>query len=464
MKKKRALAVILATAMVIGIVGCGSSSSSTSTSSSESESAETEETSSESESSSSEEAQESETHENVTLRFYNYALSETDKAEWWQDTIDDFTAQYDWIDIETIVVDYNSMVTTLTNDLASGLSADIIYGEISWIPALVDGGFIQDPANVLSADFYSGYYDYVLDQFVYEDTVYGVPHYFTNSVIYCNKDLIEAAGLSMDDFPDTEDGLKEWIETLDGYYADDDSVTTIFGLTTAEVSATGANINAIYLAFGGELITADGELADLKSGDNYTAMTEMLDFYDYLINNGYTQENLKLKDYRSAFGAGNVCMYVDSSWGYAQISSQDENAADFTVSATMPTTMGTNGTGGTIVESNCFLLGSGLSGDSAEAVDLFIQYCTQADTMQEYMTEIGLAFPAHEDTASIELSPILEGAAEGIDNVIYQPLISSTSSVQVELATMVLNYVVNGMSADEAIDSYITEAEYYINQ
>ena len=72
-------------------------------------------------------------------------------------------------------------------------------------------------------------------------------------------------------------------------------------------------------------------------------MNETLDFYKYLISNGYTQENLKLKDYRAAFGAGNVCMYVDSSWGYAQISEVDANAANFTKAEALPTTMGTYG-------------------------------------------------------------------------------------------------------------------------
>lgn len=106
-------------------------------------------------------------------------------------------------------------------------------------------------------------------------------------------------------------GLKEWIETLSDYYKSDDSISTIFGLTTAEVPATGSNINAIYTAFGGTLINEDGTLADLTEEPNKTAMNETLDFYKYLISNGYTQENLKLKDYRAAFGAGNVCMYVD---------------------------------------------------------------------------------------------------------------------------------------------------------
>ena len=40
--------------------------------------------------------------ENVTLRFYNYALSETAKADWWNATVEAFESENDWIDIETI--------------------------------------------------------------------------------------------------------------------------------------------------------------------------------------------------------------------------------------------------------------------------------------------------------------------------------------------------------------------------
>ena len=402
--------------------------------------------------------------ENVTLRFYNYALSETAKADWWNATVEAFEAENDWIDIETVTVDYNSMIQTFTNDLASGLAVDMVYGEVSWIPALAESGFVQSPEDVLSSDFYSGYYDYVLEQMKYNDTVYAVPHYYSPSLIFVNKELVEAAGLSMDSFPTTLDGLKEWIETLAAYYQGDANVTTVFGLTTAEVSATGANINAMYNAFGGTLIDDQGGLADLTSGDNLTAMTEMLDFYKYLIGNGYTQENLKLKDYRSSFGAGNVVMYVDQSWGYAQISEVSDSTSDFTVTASLPGTMGTNGKGESLVESHCFMIGSSLSDTQKEAVDLFIQYCTSTGTMEDYLNNIGLAYVAHENMEDCQISPILDGASAGKDNVVTQPLISAATSVQTELASMVLNYVSNGVSPQDAINSYITEAEYYINQ
>lgn len=437
---KRKIAAALAMAMTFSLAACGGGGGTDTPSTSNGE------------------------QENVTLRFYNYALSETAKADWWNATVEAFEAENDWIDIETVTVDYNSMIQTFTNDLASGLAVDMVYGEVSWIPALAESGFVQLPEDVLSADFYSGYYDYVLEQMKYNDTVYAVPHYYSPSLIFVNKDLVEAAGLSMDSFPTTLDGLKEWIETLAAYYQGDPNVTTIFGLTTAEVSATGANINAMYNAFGGTLINDQGGLADLTSGDNLTAMTEMLDFYKYLIGSGYTQENLKLKDYRSSFGAGNVVMYVDQSWGYAQISEVSDNTSDFTVTASLPGTMGTNGKGESLVESHCFMIGSGLSDAQKEAVDLFIQYCTSTGTMEDYLNNIGLAYVAHENMEDCQISPILDGASSGKDNVVTQPLISAATSVQTEMASMVLNYVSNGVSSEDAVNSYITEAEYYINQ
>ena len=403
-------------------------------------------------------------HDPVTIRFYNYALSETAKAGWWEKTIANFEQANDWITVETVTVDYNSMITTFTNDLASGLSVDLVYGEVSWLPALVDGMFIQKPSDVLSADFYSGYYDYVLDQFQYGGAVYGVPHYYTNSVIFVNKDLVSAAGLDVNAFPDTLDGLKGWIDTLNDYYKGSGNVTTTMGLTTAEVPATGANINAIYAAFGGTLINEDGTLADLTAEPNATAMKEALDFYKYLISSGATQENLKLKDYRASFGAGNVCMYVDSSWGYAQIAEVNSNASGFTVTAPLPKTMGSNGKGSSLVESHCFLIGAKLSDAQKQAIDLFIQYCTRSDTMVDYLNNIGLAFVAHKNMADCQISPVLEGAARGVDNVVRQTQIGSIVSVQTQLATMVLDYTVNGKSADQAIADYVKEAEYYINQ
>lgn len=401
--------------------------------------------------------------EPVTLRFYNYALSEAAKASWWEQTIADFEAKYDWITIEPVTVDYNSMISTLTNDLASGMTADVIYGEIPWIPALVEGGFIQKPENVLSPEFYAGYYDYALESFRYADGVYGIPHYITNYVIFVNKDLIEAAGLSMDSFPTTEEGLREWIDVLGQYYKGTD-VTTIFGMTTAEVPATGTALNGLYTAFGGTLLENDGTLADLNAEQNHTAMTEMLDFCDYLIGNGYTQENLKLKDYRAAFGAGNVCMYMDQSWGYAQIGEVDANAINFTVTAPLPTKLGTYGKGNSLLSSHCFLLGSQLSAEQKNAVDLFMQYCSSPEVMEYYLDNVGLAFVAHENLAECQVSSVLSGAASSIQNVVYQSMPSAIVSVQTQLATMALNHTVNGMSAEEAIADYVVQANYYLNQ
>lgn len=84
--------------------------------------------------------------------------------------------------------------------------------------------------------------------------------------------------------------------------------------------------------------------------------------------------------------------------------------------------------------------------------------------MQEYLNNIGLAFPAHKNMEDCQISPILADAQEGVSHVVKQPMIASLSSVQVELATMVLNYVSNGMSEEDAINNYISRAEYYINQ
>ena len=400
----------------------------------------------------------------VTIRYYNYALSETAKADWWKNIISSFEAANPWVTVESVTVDYNSMIQTFTNDLGSGMSVDLILGEISWIPALVEGEFIQQPKDVIDPEFYAGYYDYVLDQMQYNGGVYAVPHYYTNSVVFINKDLVEAAGMKADEFPTTLDGLKTWIETLAAFYKDSGKVSTIFGLTTAEVPATGSNINAIFNAFGGQLLTDDGKLADLKAEPNATAMAEMLDFYKYLIGNGYTQENLKLKDYRAAFGAGNVVAYVDSSWGYAQIGEVDANAANFTVTAPLPTVMGTNGKGNSLVESHCFLIGDGLDDGQKEAVSLFIQYCTNTENLEYYLNNIGLAFVAHAGMADCPISPILEGAAKGVSHVQRQTQIGPMVSVQKQLATMVLDYAVNGASLEDAVNGYISQAEYYIDQ
>ena len=126
--------------------------------------------------------------------------------------------------------------------------------------------------------------------------------------------------------------------------------------------------------------------------------------------------------------------------------------------------MGTYGKGNSLVESHCFLIGDGLSDGQKEAVSLFIQHCTCTENLEEYLNNIGLAFIAHEALADCKISPILEGAAKGVSHVQKQTQIGPMVSVQKQLATMVLDYTVNGASLEDAVNSYITEAEYYIDQ
>ena len=127
---KKMLALAMAFVMSLSLAACGSTPASTPAPS---------------EPASAASAEGTENKEPVNLRFYNYALSETAKAEWWEETIANFEAEYDWITVEPISVDYNSMVTTLTNDLASGLTLHYWIGASD--PALAQGqpGILQNP-------------------------------------------------------------------------------------------------------------------------------------------------------------------------------------------------------------------------------------------------------------------------------------------------------------------------------
>lgn len=405
----------------------------------------------------------------TTIRFYNYALSETEKKAWWEKTIAGFEAANPGTKIEVITVDYNSMINTFNNDIASGKSVDLILGENAWIPDLAAVGLLSKPEDIMDKDYFAGYDKMVLEDMKYDGTVYALPQFFTPWIIYVNKDLCEGAGLNINEFPTTLDGLKSWIETLAATYQNPSSakynadIQTLFGLTTAEVPATGMALNSMVTAFGGTLLNADGTLADLTSGKNAVAMKELLDFDKWLVSNGYDVPNQKLKDYRAAFGAGNVAMYIDQSWGYAQVGAVAGQAGkEFTVSAPLPTTLGTNGEGKTMISVITLLIGSNLNADQKAAVNKFIQYVTDGAQLEDYFNDIGPAFPAHKATESAKLPNLLQGAVKGKANLTTQPSVTGITNVQKALATLCLNYSVNGMSADEAIAKYITDAKYYL--
>lgn len=70
-----------------------------------------------------------------------------------------------------------------------------MYGEMDWIPTLVEAGLAAPVKDVLSEELLSDVYPNMLNACSIDGEAYGVPMYVSPFLLYYNKDLFEKAGL-----------------------------------------------------------------------------------------------------------------------------------------------------------------------------------------------------------------------------------------------------------------------------
>ncbi|HBO36587.1 MAG TPA: ABC transporter substrate-binding protein, partial [Sphaerochaeta sp.] len=267
----------------------------------------------------------------------------------WKQVKVDFEAANPDITIEWVTAPYGEIVNQVVNMAGGGNKVDVIFGEIDWVPGLVDAGLAAPVRDILSPAFVDDFYPDVLKSFEVEGKPYGIPLYVSPYVLYYNKNLFTQAGLDPNKPPKTYDEMLAYAQKLSQLKDAKGNKVYAFGQTTASVPVSGASLTAMIFNFGGRVLDAQGALAvDNQGFKDAFAMVQKLDQL------GYNPQNAKLKDLRNLFALGQLAMYYDQSWGFNGVKSINPDAINFTASA--EPLKGGSGSGASLLQAHCFIL------------------------------------------------------------------------------------------------------------
>ena len=340
--KKRALALTMAAAMAFTTACSGGGESTTAAAGDSGESTAAAETAN------GDEALNAEITEPVTIKFANYAVLEAGYDVYWNNLLEEFQEANPNITVELVTAPYGEIVNTVINMAGGGDKIDLMYGELDWIPTLVDAGLAAPVADVLSEDLVSDIYPNILNACSIDGVAYGVPMYVSPFLMYYNKDLFEQAGLDPNSPPTTYEEMLEIAPKLAALKTEDGNQVYPFGLTTSSVAVSGACLTSSIYNFGGTILDEEGNLAIDQGFRDAVAMWQTLD------QNGYNPQNSKLKDLRNLFALGQLAMYYDQSWGFNGVKSINPDAESFIASAAP--LKGGNGTGESVLQAGTLMV------------------------------------------------------------------------------------------------------------
>lgn len=440
MKKYMKLtAALLAGAMALSLTACGGNTGST---------AET----SEAASSTGEAA--AADGEKTVIKFANYALLESGYTEFWEGIKTGFEEKYPQYEIEWVTAPYGEIVNQVINQAGGGDKPDIMFGESTWVPTLVDAGLAIPVSEVFTEDYLAKFDQNALESCMTDGEVCGLPMYDCAFMLFYNKDLFEQAGLDPNTPPTTYDEMLKMAEKLSQLTTADGNKVYAFGQTTASVAISGSAINSMIFNFGGTVLDENGQLAIDNQG-----FKDAITMLQTLNQKGYNPQNAKLKDLRQLFATGQLAMYYDQSWGFNGVTTINPDAAEFAASA-MPL-KGGEGDGASMLSGQILMYMD--NGEAQrEGCRLLTEYMLTEEVLGDYIRNITPAYPIIEDMKDMELNPVLEGARDATQSALNSPSIPMLNDLNLELCTLAQNVTVGGADVDTAIEDFRSAAQNYV--
>ncbi|MCD8364380.1 MAG: sugar ABC transporter substrate-binding protein, partial [Clostridiales bacterium] len=345
-------AIGLVGARCVGLAACGSSSDSTSDTTTDDTSAAAETTETADDSASSDTS-----YEGVTIEF----------QQWWADELtEDYLQQacdafYEetGITVECLTAPWADTKTSITSGAATGTVADIVAVDSAWLVDFADQGIITNLSDLFEETGFDT--SLLADQWEVDGSTYAVPLLNFGYPLYCNMDILEAAGV--ESIPTTWTELAEACEkiTAAGYEA--------FPINLGTQSPNGI-CNVVMGMASASGITMKNDDGTYTLTEN-TGVQELLEYLKELWDAGSIASGattLEESEMTSNFTAGNYAFCIAS---MSMLS--DYQAAGLNVEcAKIPVQDGYTGESGMCVAS--WACGISESSENKEAAALFLSY------------------------------------------------------------------------------------------
>lgn len=150
--------------------------------------------------------------ENVALTFYYPTQVGGDLANGMEDLVEDFNRTHDGITVTPVYTgSYKNTAQTAMTDISGGKTPHVILSGLLDIRDYYQVGAVKNLNDLISQegpDWKKDFIDGFWGNFVYEDGgTYGLPYQHSICVLYCNMDILRAAGVNQ--------APKTWDEYLD---------------------------------------------------------------------------------------------------------------------------------------------------------------------------------------------------------------------------------------------------------
>lgn len=277
--------------------------------------------------------------------------------------------------VETSRDDMQTKFTTaaLANDMSSLPDVILLGDDIAPMYLSVYTDLFAD--NLNSSIDYTNFPSYKVDPMTLDGTTYGVP--FDNGVsgLYCNKQIVEDAGLSVKDFSDltwTEfNNLGSQIRTETGKYAYSWSAIT--------------NLRNLVHSAGVDYVNEDGSVNIADNEVLKSSMATMQSMYD----EGYVYDAVDWTDYVSSISNGDAACTVSGAWFVPTIKQIEGGEGNWFI-APVPSLDGVENAANATAEggSSWYILNNG---DQDMAADfLTTTLGTSVELYEQLLTEVGL--------------------------------------------------------------------------
>ena len=291
---KKILAILLALAMVLSLAACGAS--------------QTEEPATEAPKADAPvaEAPAEEEHEPVTIEFLCWGAAETTTSAAFTAMIEGFEAKYPWITVEVTECNYDAVNTTLLTRAASQSAPDVAQVSNQWVAALYEMDALTALDDIMDPESLADYYPGAKAGTTIGGKVYSAPWIMQPMTMYCNLDLIKAAGY--EGVPTTWDEYIEQCYAIAALGTNADG-NTVYGRSLASTVLVGAGYFSLIDVWsnGGEFSDADGNICFYSEG-TVAAYTELQN----MVKENVIAPGLQIVDNRSLFGNGQVGFHFDA--------------------------------------------------------------------------------------------------------------------------------------------------------
>src|SRR5699024_2785919 len=122
-------------------------------------------------------------------------LLESGYTEFWEGVKTGFEEKYPNITIEWVTAPYGEIVNQVINQAGGGDMPDMMFGESTWVPTLVDAGLAIPVSEVFDEEYLNKFDQNALESCMMDGEVCGLPMYDCAFMLFYNKDLFEQAGL-----------------------------------------------------------------------------------------------------------------------------------------------------------------------------------------------------------------------------------------------------------------------------